>query len=493
MNKRLFNVLLLVAMILALLPAAVVVAAPPLQAEGQIYTVQKDDWLSKIAEKEYGDPLAYPAIVYHNNLKAQEDSTFTRIDDPDLIEVGWTIYLPSAEEATAYLSQMTAEPQTLILATTTSTENSGLLAYLLPNFERDYNVQVDVIAVGTGQALKLGEDGNADVLMVHARALEDAFMEAGHGVRREDLMYNDFVIVGPADDPAGIGGMTNAAEAFQKIAEAQALFVSRGDESGTHTKEKDIWGAAGIQPTGDWYISAGQGMGAVLTMADEQLAYTLSDRATYLARTLEGTDLVILVEGDPILFNPYGVIAVNPNKGPHIKAELANTFIDWLISVPTQELIGQFGVAEFGSPLFTPDSAPWRAAQAEGAGEMSSGMPEGAALKITGKVDAAMGWTEEEVKALETIEAEYTNKEGQVITYTGVLLTKLLDMAGLQADATNVVLVADDGYTAEVPLAELQACPDCILAFRDEGGFSTVMPGFTGKLQVKGVIEIQVN
>jgi tungstate transport system substrate-binding protein len=368
MNKRLFNSLLLVALILGALAPAVAVAAPLAQAEGTVYTVQKDDWLSKIAEKEYGDPLAYPAIVYHNNLKAEADEAYTRIDDPNLIEVGWTIYIPTPEEAAAYLgqSQMAAEPQTLILATTTSTENSGLLAYLLPDFESDYNVQVDVIAVGTGQALKLGEDGNADVLMVHARDLEDAFMAAGHGTRREDLMYNDFVILGPPDDPAGIGGMTNVAEAFQKIAETQSPFVSRGDESGTHTKEKAIWAAAGIEPAGDWYISAGQGMGAVLTMADEQQAYTLSDRATYLARTLEGTNLVILVEGDPALFNPYGVISVNPDKGPQIKAELANTFIDWLISVPTQEKIGEFGVAEFGAPLFTPDSAPWREAQGGG-------------------------------------------------------------------------------------------------------------------------------
>ena len=260
----------------------------------------------------------------------------------------------------------TAPPETerakLILATTTSTENSGLLAYLLPDFEAEYGVEVDVIAVGTGQALTLGEDGNADVLLVHARAREDAFMEAGHGVRREDVMYNDFVIVGPANDPAGIAGMTDAAEALAKIAEAEAPFVSRGDDSGTHTKEKAIWEAAGIEPSGDWYISAGQGMGAVLTMADEQQAYTLSDRATYLARTLEGTELEILVEGDPILFNPYGVMAVNPDKGDHIQADLANTFIDWLISVPTQEKIGQFGVDEFGAPLFTPDSAPWREA-----------------------------------------------------------------------------------------------------------------------------------
>jgi len=254
--------------------------------------------------------------------------------------------------------------QKLILATTTSTDNSGLLDFILPLFEEEYGVKVEVIAVGTGQALKLGEDGNADVLLVHARAKEDAFMAAGHGARREDVMYNDFVILGAATDPAGIQGLENAAEAFASIAQAKAPFVSRGDDSGTHTKEKAIWTVAGIEPVGDWYIAAGQGMGAVLTMADELHAYTLSDRATYLARTLEGIDLQILVEGDPILFNPYGVIAVNPAKNPEIKADLANQFIDWLISVPTQATIGQFGVAEFGAPLFTPDSAPWRQAQA---------------------------------------------------------------------------------------------------------------------------------
>jgi tungstate transport system substrate-binding protein len=154
------------------------------------------------------------------------------------------------------------------------------------------------------------------VLLVHARAQEDAFMAAGDGVRREDVMYNDFVVLGPASDPAGIKGMKKADRAFTKIAEAQAPFVSRGDNSGTNTKELAIWKAAGIEPSGDWYISAGQGMGAVLTMASEQQAYTLSDRATYLARTLEGTDLEIMVEGDPILFNPYGVIAINPAKSP---------------------------------------------------------------------------------------------------------------------------------------------------------------------------------
>jgi tungstate transport system substrate-binding protein len=274
----------------------------------------------------------------------------------------WLIVLIVAVALTACAKEP-AEPQSMILATTTSTENSGLLADILPVFEEEDNVKVEVVAVGTGQALALGEEGNADVLLVHARAKEDAFMEAGHGSRREDVMYNDFVIVGPGADPAGIRGMTEAAAAFKQIAQTESPFISRGDDSGTHTKEKAIWSAAGLEPSGDWYNSAGQGMGAVLTIADEQQAYTLSDRATYLARTLEGIDLQILVEGDPILFNPYGVIAVNPDKGEHIKADLAQQFIDWLISVPTQKLIGEFGVKEFGSPLFTPDSVPWRESQ----------------------------------------------------------------------------------------------------------------------------------
>lgn len=251
----------------------------------------------------------------------------------------------------------------LILATTTSTEDSGLLDYLLPEFEAEYDAVVDVIAVGTGQALKLGEDGNADVLLVHARAREDAFMKSGHGVRREGVMYNDFLIIGPQSDPARIQGGEFAADAFTKIAKAQMIFVSRGDDSGTHTKEKAIWRAAGIEPSGEWYISAGQGMGAVLTMSDEQQGYTLSDRATYLARKDEGLELVVLVEGDPILFNPYGVIAVNPEKNQFIHSDLANQFIDWLVSVPTQARISEYGRDLFGQSLFVPDSTDWQEVQ----------------------------------------------------------------------------------------------------------------------------------
>jgi tungstate transport system substrate-binding protein len=371
----------------------------------------------------------------------------------------------------------------LLLATTTSTRDSGLLDFILPDFEAQFNVKVDVVAVGSGQAMKIGQDGNAEVLLVHSPAAEQQFMADGHGVRREDVMYNDFVIVGPAADPAGIKGMRNAAKALSTMAEKQASFVSRGDDSGTHAKEKSIWSTAGITPSGAWYISAGQGMGAVLTMANETLAYTLSDRATYLARKAEGLQLEILVEGDEVLFNPYGVIAVNPAKNPQIKGDLAQDFIDWLISVEEQEKIGTFGADKWGQPLFFPDSAPYRDAHA------ATGA---AALKITGKVDQEMAWTEDEVKAMPTMEAERANKEGTMETYTGVSIAMLLELAGPKADATTIVFVADDGYTADLPLADALACENCILSFRTQGGFSSVLPDFSGKLQVKGVIEIQV-
>ena len=425
-------------------------------------------------------------------MKRNLVSVFALVGALIVVLVGCSTPSPTTTVAVAPTTEKPPQEQTsLILATTTSTENSGLLTYILPDFEAAYNARVDVIAVGTGQALKMGEDGNADVLLVHARAREDAFMEAQHGVRREDVMYNDFVIVGPENDPAGIAGMTEVTKAMAKIAKAKAIFVSRGDDSGTHTKEKAIWQAAGVEPSGDWYVSAGQGMGAVLTMADEQQAYTLSDRATYLARTLEGTDLQILVEGDPTLFNPYGVIAVNPTKSAKINADLAQQFIDWLISEPVQAKIGEFGVAEFGSPLFAPDSAPWRAAHP------ASGQPSGegsadAALKVTGLVDQEMDWSEDQVKAMETMEVESTNQSGEVDTYTGVSIVALLDLAKPKSKAQTVVYVADDGFTGEAPLADVTACADCIVSFRNKGGFSIVMPGFPGNVQVKGVVEIQV-
>jgi len=267
--------------------------------------------------------------------------------------------LPTEEPTT----ETAAAGERLILATTTSTQDSGLLDYILPDFESTYNATVDVVAVGTGQALELGANGDADVVLVHARAREDAFVEEGNGTQRYDVMYNDFVIIGPAEDPAGIAGMDSAVEAFQTIAEAEATFISRGDDSGTHTKEREIWDEAGITPEGDWYVSAGQGMGAVLTMSEEQQGYTLSDRATYLSRQEAGLALEVVVEGDPLLFNPYGVIPVNPETHPNANAALAQTFVDWLTSLETQALIASYEIN--GRQLFFPDSEAWRAAQDE--------------------------------------------------------------------------------------------------------------------------------
>jgi tungstate transport system substrate-binding protein len=253
----------------------------------------------------------------------------------------------------------TEEPQRLILATTTSTDDSGLLDTILPDFEEKYNASVDVVAVGTGQAIALGESGDADVLLVHARELEEAFVEAGHGTARYDVMYNDFVIVGPADDPAGVAGAVDAVETLSRIAEGEAAFISRGDNSGTHVKELSLWEQAGITPEDGWYRSTGQGMGEVLTIAAELGGYTLSDRATYLARKAEGLTLEILFEGDPILFNPYSVIPVNPELHPEVNAELADAFVEWITSMETQQLIA--GYSRYGGLLFVPDSAQWRA------------------------------------------------------------------------------------------------------------------------------------
>jgi tungstate transport system substrate-binding protein len=264
-----------------------------------------------------------------------------------------------------------AEPSVLRLATTTSTADSGLLDAILPAFEDASNARVDVVAVGTGQAIELGQNGDADVILVHARAREDAFVADGFGLARYDVMYNDFILVGPLDDPAGVAAAGSAAEAFAAIAQAQASFASRGDDSGTNTKELAIWGAAGIEPSPDqgWYLSLGQGMGETLQFASESGAYTLSDRGTYLSQRDNLPGLAILFGGnsiaenpDPALYNPYGVIPVNPDLHEGVQSELAQQFVDWLTSVETQEVIGEYGVEQFGQPLFYPDSEPYHQA-----------------------------------------------------------------------------------------------------------------------------------
>lgn len=259
----------------------------------------------------------------------------------------------------------TSADSELRLATTTSTDDSGLLDVILPDFERRFDARVSVIAVGTGQALELGERGDVDVVLVHARKQEDAFVAAGFGINRRDVMHNDFVIVGPANDPASIREVATAADAFDRIATAEAPFVSRGDESGTHTREREIWDGAGHAPGPDssWYRSLGQGMGETLLVANEESAYTLTDRATFLSMRDRLPDLTILFGGetiaenpDPNLLNPYGVIQVNPDRHEGIHATLARQFVEWITSPEVQAMIRDFGRDQYGQPLFYPDA-----------------------------------------------------------------------------------------------------------------------------------------
>ncbi|QLG51052.1 substrate-binding domain-containing protein [Natrinema halophilum] len=250
----------------------------------------------------------------------------------------------------------TVAGETLTLTTTTSTYDTGLLGELNVPFQDMYGVTVDSVAKGTGAALETARNGDSDVVMVHARSLEDEFMREGYGVNRRDLMFNDFVIVGPESDPAGIQGTSSAADAFATIADSQAAFVSRGDNSGTHTKELIVWDQAGVEPGGDWYQETGQGMGEVLNIANQQSAYTLSDRGTFLSQRSE-IDLTILVqgpiEGGPeLLANPYGVIAVNPAVHENVNYDLAMAYIGYLTSPQAQDLIENYEAN--GEQLFFP-------------------------------------------------------------------------------------------------------------------------------------------
>lgn len=261
-------------------------------------------------------------------------------------------------ETPAETSLPSLEGQTLILSTTTSTQDSGLLDFILPDFEAKTGAEVKVVAVGSGAAIQMGVDGEADVLLVHAKADEEKFVAEGHGIQRFSVMYNDFVIVGPPADPAGLkaaAAFANAGEALKQIMDNGGSFVSRGDDSGTHKKENSLWKLVEMTPEGDSYISAGKGMGDVLQMASELQAYTLTDRATYLSMK-DNVELEIVTEGLDGLLNPYGVIAVNPDKNDQINAEAAQAFVDWIISGETETLISEFGVEKFGAPLFFPDA-----------------------------------------------------------------------------------------------------------------------------------------
>ena len=273
-----------------------------------------------------------------------------------------------------------AEDKILKMSTTTSTQASGLLDVLLPELEKDTGIQVKVIAKGTGAAIRDGIDGNVDVIFVHAKAREEEFVKDGYGTKRYAVMHNDFVILGPADDPAKVKGSANAPEALKKIADSEALFISRGDDSGTHTKEQALWQKTGLQlekktntivkkgkeqeisfvhpaGSGEWYLSIGQGMGKTIMFADEKQAYTLADRGTYIKYKF-GLDvpveLTVLCEGDPLLANPYGIIPINPQKHPHVKNMLAEEFAHWLVSDRGQAVIADYRL--LGKQLFYPDA-----------------------------------------------------------------------------------------------------------------------------------------
>jgi len=245
----------------------------------------------------------------------------------------------------------------IICSSTTSTENSGLFDYLLPLFEKKTGIKVKVVARGTGAAIEMGKRGDADVALVHAKEQELKAVEEGFFVNRHDVMYNDFVVISPANDPAKIKGIKSAADAFKKIADGSFLFVSRGDNSGTNTKELSIWKKVGIEPKGQkWYLEVGQGMEKTQRVANEKRAYTLTDRGTWLAtKDKDKLEMVIVLEGDPILFNQYGVMAVNPEKHKHVKYKEATEFINWLISKEGQQAIGSFKDKN-GNPLFIPNA-----------------------------------------------------------------------------------------------------------------------------------------
>ncbi|MEE4014972.1 substrate-binding domain-containing protein [Roseibium sp. FZY0029] len=265
--------------------------------------------------------------------------------------------LAAAVLTTVFVGQPSfAEDKFIVVQSTTSTQNSGLFDYLLPIFKEKTGIEVRVVAVGTGQAIKNAANGDGDVLFVHSKPSEEKFVADGLGVSRSDVMYNDFVIVGPADDPAGVAGSKDVVASLKKIADAKAPFASRGDDSGTHKAERRLWKAAGIDPTegsGDWYRETGSGMGATLNTGTGMGAYVMTDRATWISFGNKG-DYKVAVEGDPILFNQYGVILVNPEVHAHVKAELGQEFIDWVLSKEGQQAIADYKVD--GQQLFFPNA-----------------------------------------------------------------------------------------------------------------------------------------
>jgi tungstate transport system substrate-binding protein len=355
-------------------------------------------------------------------------------------------------------SASTPAPPVLRLATTTSTADTGLLAAILPAFERSSGCRVDVIAVGTGQALEIGRRGDADVVLVHARKAEDQFLVERHARERFDVMYNDFVIVGPTADPAKIAALRQARQAFAAIARAGATFLSRADKSGTHIAELAIWAALEIDVEGaGWYRALGQGMGETLVVAEEQGAYTLADRATYLAMRDKLPHLRILVGGDrpaenpdPTLRNSYSVMAVNPDLHPGVNFALASRFIEWLLSADTQRAIGDFGLARLGQPLFYPDSDEYKATR----------------QIVVKSAGGTRSFTLTELQGFPRVvlanHAVVGVKKGPLGTYswTGASLKDVLlrvdpTLGHTRNSSTRIVVTSSDGWTATLLWGEL--------------------------------------
>jgi tungstate transport system substrate-binding protein len=381
----------------------------------------------------------------------------------------------------AILEYKVPAAQSMILATTTSTYDSGLLNFLIPIFEQSNHVKVKIISVGTGQAITTGRNGDADVLLVHARAQEDQFMADGFGLFRKDVMYNDFIIVGPDSDPAKIKGMTDAAAAFAKLAASGSTFISRGDKSGTNTKELDIWKSAGITPAGSWYLNAGQGMGEVLIMADQKQAYTLTDRATYLAYE-EGDKihLPILVQGSQGLLNPYGLMPVNPAKYPKVKVDLAIRFSDFMTGLPGQELIKSFGVAQYGQTLFYPDSTEWKATRS-----LDIVLPSG--KEVTYRLNDVRKFPVTTVKIY-----PQNNQSLTPVSYGGVQLIDILkiispDLAA--AKRLTVIATATDGSHVTLDYDDIyntRTSTSIVIAYLKNGTTMSTDDGFMQLLTTRG-------
>jgi tungstate transport system substrate-binding protein len=354
-------------------------------------------------------------------------------------------------------AQTATSPGVLRLATTTSTDDTGLLRAILPAFEKLCSCRVDVVAVGTGQALELGRRGDADVVLVHSYREEVQFVADRHARERLDIMYNDFAIVGPAADPAKVGGRRSARDAFSAIASAQAPFASRGDKSGTHTAELALWASAKVTPSGAWYRSLGQGMGETLVVANEQRAYTMSDRGTWLSMREKLPNLQVLLGGRTIAENPdsglrnrYGVMAINPDTHPGVNYAAAQKFVAWLASPATQRAIGEFGVTRYGQPLFYPDSDEWKATDR---------------LVVTVPAKSTT-FSAADLRALPKVTLTAYGPVGVKVgligphTWTGASLKDLLLRADPTAgDARNagsrIVLTSSDGWTATLWWSEL--------------------------------------